>query len=240
MQVFGARFAAGGSLALRGTRYHKWPVCKGAATSSIMPRFRRCTPEQTRIRRRNNKRKIPFLELAPVIRDTLKTGMIVAVLGFLVQGTDAFARGGGYGGWYAGYGNGTWTYAGFGGPGGWAPPVYGYTGNGFSSFPTRPYPQQANTSRTASDGMKLIVNVPADAKVFVNGRATTSVGAIRQYSSAGLRPGSKYDYRVRAEFTRDGKSVSEEKTVSVAAGQTVVLAFGASADPQVADVAASP
>ena len=71
----------------------------------------------------------------------------------------------------------------------------------------------------------LSVKVPTDAKVFVNDRPTTSAGIDREYISRDLRPGARYSYSVRAEFVRDGKPVTEEKTVRLTAGQTVSLNF---------------
>lgn len=71
----------------------------------------------------------------------------------------------------------------------------------------------------------LTVKVPADAKVFVNDRATTSTGSDREYVSRNLRPGAGYSYKVRAEFVRDGKPVTEERTVRLTAGQTAALDF---------------
>jgi len=83
----------------------------------------------------------------------------------------------------------------------------------------------------------LTVSVPAEAKVFVNGRATTSTGELRQFASAGLTKDATYRYRVRAEFLRDGMPISEERTVSMTAGQSGSLAFNATAEAQMADVA---
>ncbi len=57
----------------------------------------------------------------------------------------------------------------------------------------------------------LSVKVPADAKVFVNDRATTSTGTDREYVSHDLAAGARYNYNVRAEFERDGKTVTENK-----------------------------
>ena len=81
------------------------------------------------------------------------------------------------------------------------------------------------------------VSVPADAKVFVNGHETTSTGEVRQYTSAGLQQDAAYRYQVRVEFVRDGKPVSEEKTVTMTAGQTGSLAFNTTPGTQVADMA---
>jgi uncharacterized protein (TIGR03000 family) len=71
----------------------------------------------------------------------------------------------------------------------------------------------------------LAVKVPTDAKVFVNGRETSSTGIDREYISRDLQPGARYNYDVRAEFTRDGQSVSENKSIQLIAGQTAKVDF---------------
>lgn len=71
----------------------------------------------------------------------------------------------------------------------------------------------------------LSVNVPAEAKIFINGNETTSTGSERQYISRGLNSGNRYDYEIRAEITRDGQTITETKNVSLAAGQQVNLSF---------------
>ena len=40
-----------------------------------------------------------------------------------------------------------------------------------------------------------------------------------------MQSGASYSYKVRAEFVRDGKPVTEEKTVRLTAGQTGALNF---------------
>jgi uncharacterized protein (TIGR03000 family) len=85
----------------------------------------------------------------------------------------------------------------------------------------------------------LTVSVPTDAKVFINGKSTNSTGERRQYTSTGLQPAAVYEYRVRAEFVRDGKPISEEKTVQLTAGQTSSLAYSAAPNAQAADMATS-
>ena len=40
-----------------------------------------------------------------------------------------------------------------------------------------------------------------------------------------LQPGARYNYTIRAEFVRDGKTVTEDKTLQLAAGQTAGLDF---------------
>lgn len=71
----------------------------------------------------------------------------------------------------------------------------------------------------------LSVKVPADAKVFVNDHPTTSAGTDREYVSRDLQTNAQYNYEVRAEFTLNGKSVSETKAIQLIAGQTASLDF---------------
>ena len=73
--------------------------------------------------------------------------------------------------------------------------------------------------------MLLSVKVPAEAKVFVNDKPTTSEGIDREFISRDLQIGARYNYNVRVEFTRDGKPVSEVKSVQMATGQTANLDF---------------
>jgi uncharacterized protein (TIGR03000 family) len=71
----------------------------------------------------------------------------------------------------------------------------------------------------------LAVNVPDDAKIYVNGQATTSIGASRQYISRDLQSGYNYNYEVRAEVVRDGRTLEQVKKVDLRAGETANLAF---------------
>jgi uncharacterized protein (TIGR03000 family) len=71
----------------------------------------------------------------------------------------------------------------------------------------------------------LTVSVPAEARVFVNGRTTTSTGSVRQYVSPGLVDGLDYLYKVRAEINRDGRLVSQTRIVRVRAGEATNVDF---------------
>jgi uncharacterized protein (TIGR03000 family) len=80
----------------------------------------------------------------------------------------------------------------------------------------------------------LTVQVPADARVFVNGLATTSTGSLRRYVSNGLRAGYNYTYQIRAEIVRDGQTIAETKTVKLQAGDAPNVEFalnGSDSDP---------
>jgi len=78
----------------------------------------------------------------------------------------------------------------------------------------------------SDDAVYLTVSVPDDAKVFVNGVATTSTGEVRQFVSRGLKPGKSYTFDVRAELeSADGKQTVDSKSVVVSAGQREQVQF---------------
>ncbi len=94
-----------------------------------------------------------------------------------------------------------------------------------SDTPPTPMPSALYRSMDGAQTALLNVSVPAEAKVFVNGAETTSTGAQRQFVSRGLQAGNKYAYEIRAEFTRDGQTVTETKTINIGPGQQASLAF---------------
>jgi uncharacterized protein (TIGR03000 family) len=73
-----------------------------------------------------------------------------------------------------------------------------------------------------SDGNRATIRVhlPADATLLVDGKRTTSVSDIRQFVSPPLDPNKDYHYMMRAETTRDGKTLTTTRRVEVRAGQT--------------------
>ena len=165
-----------------------------------------------------------------MLQHALKIGLIVVVLGLVVQDANAFGH---HGGWGCGYGYGGCGYGGYGYGG------YGYGGYGYRRLYCGYRRPLVSSSRPDSDSVLLTVSVPADAKVFVNGQSTRSTGELRQYHLAVFSRPPSIAYRVRAEFVRDGKPISEEKTVQLTAGQTGSLAFSAAPNAQVADMATS-
>jgi uncharacterized protein (TIGR03000 family) len=67
----------------------------------------------------------------------------------------------------------------------------------------------------------VIVKVPADARVTVDGQATYSTSTVRTFETPELAPGKSYSYVLKAEFQQDGKLVTVSKRVPVAAGKTI-------------------
>ena len=78
-----------------------------------------------------------------------------------------------------------------------------------------------------ADGVMLVVEVPEDATLLVNGRETNLSGTVRNFVSAGLSDDEQYDYTISMRVTRGGKVEEQTRTVSVSGGQRHVVAFAA-------------
>jgi len=66
---------------------------------------------------------------------------------------------------------------------------------------------------------KLVVELPADAKLYIDDRPMKAAAGVRTFNTPTLEPGQAYYYMVRVETMRDGKPVSETRRVIVRAGQ---------------------
>lgn len=80
----------------------------------------------------------------------------------------------------------------------------------------------------------ITLNVPADAKVTIDGAATTSTSSVRVFSTPELAPGAVYYYTIRAEVVRDGQTLSATEKVAVEAGAKAELSLNPAATPVVA------
>lgn len=86
-------------------------------------------------------------------------------------------------------------------------------------------PPQNNDSANHSHKVYLTVEVPTDAKVFVNGKPTTTRGTTRTYVSSGTRSGQQYKYEIRAELDQDGTNQVESQVVYAGAGDHPTVKF---------------
>lgn len=112
---------------------------------------------------------------------------------------------------------------------------------GFPGNPTIPYavPDPApgvsglrpagHTGALASNGATgraaVVVKLPADARLFADARQLTMTGSERKFVSPELPTNQEFTYRFKAEYERDGETVSVTKKVTVRAGQTVTVEF---------------
>jgi uncharacterized protein (TIGR03000 family) len=71
----------------------------------------------------------------------------------------------------------------------------------------------------------ILVSLPAEAKLTVDGAATQSTTATRYFVSPPLTPGQEYFYELKAQVQRDGKTVERSQRVAVEAGKQTRVAF---------------
>lgn len=94
--------------------------------------------------------------------------------------------------------------------------------------PVADAPAYVAAPETDADAVEtvLTVNVPADAKVTLAGNATDADGTTRTFRTKQLQAGQVWnDYTVSVEIQRDGRTLSQEKTISLSAGSTPELNF---------------
>jgi len=65
----------------------------------------------------------------------------------------------------------------------------------------------------------IIVSLPAEAKLSIDGTTTASQTATRVFSSPALESGKDFYYSLTAELVRDGRTVTSTEKVKVRAGE---------------------
>ncbi len=148
---------------------------------------------------------------------------------------------GGYAHGWGGYGWGGYGYGGYGGYGGWGyaySPVYsGYAApvivsNTISNDPalTRSLYYDPASATPGMTRTTIVVHLPADATLIVDGKRTKSTSATRRFVSPPLEEDKGYHYIFKAERKRDGETITTTQRVEVRAGETrqVYLKFAKS------------
>ncbi len=130
-------------------------------------------------------------------------------------GNGCYASGGCYGG--RGCHGGVIYHGGHGCHGGKAAPA-GAAPEQIPAPPTKT--KEARASRSAT----LVVSLPAEAKLTIDGTPTTSTSASRVFVTPELGEGN-YAYTLQAELTRDGQAVTTSERVTVRAGQETRVAL---------------
>jgi uncharacterized protein (TIGR03000 family) len=72
---------------------------------------------------------------------------------------------------------------------------------------------------------QIIVQVPADAKLYIDGKLMDGTTTERSFYTPPLAQGQSYFYDVRLETVKDGKTVVQDKKVIVQAGALVKESF---------------
>jgi uncharacterized protein (TIGR03000 family) len=71
----------------------------------------------------------------------------------------------------------------------------------------------------------IIVSIPTNARLTVDGQATTSTSNRRTLVTPALEQGSEYVYTLRAEMTNEGQTSAQEQVVRVRAGEITEHTF---------------
>jgi uncharacterized protein (TIGR03000 family) len=71
----------------------------------------------------------------------------------------------------------------------------------------------------------VVVHLPTDAKLYAEGRPLTLTSAERTFVSPPLPGGPEYSYTFRAEYTRNGETITQAKRITVKPGQMARLEF---------------
>ena len=79
-------------------------------------------------------------------------------------------------------------------------------------------PPAGDSTRASTGSGTLIVRLPEDAKLIVNGRSTTSVGSTRQFVSNGLQAGLQYPYSLQATMTVNGREIVKTHELRLESG----------------------
>src|SRR5205814_8158631 len=98
----------------------------------------------------------------------------------------------------------------------------------------------ARTRPGGANRATVVVRLPADAKLFAEGRLLALPSSERTFVTPPLQMGPEYTYTFRAEYLRDGETIARSKTVAVKPGGTVTVEFAdgvAKAEPRKAESA---
>jgi len=104
----------------------------------------------------------------------------------------------------------------------------GYCGGGFAPWqmtPGKPEDKPKTDKEEISVPATILVSVPADAKLTVDGLPTKQTAASRTFTTPELKPGRTFAYTLKAEFMKDGDMVKVEKVVTFKAGQEVKISL---------------
>jgi uncharacterized protein (TIGR03000 family) len=158
-------------------------------------------------------------------------------------------------GWYASpcgyYGASGWAYPWDGGyyPNYWTP-LYASGGHNYPS-PSTAVAQQAPSggqssvedeirtlrerlsrleavkadTAAAPAAARVVVKLPPDARFFIDDRPWSLDTATHSFQTPQLKRGQTYEYTLRTELTRGGRTTTERKRVQVRAGEETVVEF---------------
>ena len=145
-------------------------------------------------------------------------------------GAAAWSCAGCYGGWSCyGMPYGTVPYT-------QSVPVVPGTGG---TAPEKVGPPAKGGTKEISDRGRLVVELPTDAKLFIDDQPMKTQAARRVFQTPPLQPGQTYYYILRAELTRNGQTARETVRVLIRPGEEAHATFPALAPATTNTVQAS-
>jgi uncharacterized protein (TIGR03000 family) len=88
-------------------------------------------------------------------------------------------------------------------------------------------PYYTTSKAPPSNTARLRILLPADAQLWLGDEKMSPSGSERLFVSPELTPGKPYNYRVKARWTQDGRSVEQTAKVKVYANKTTTVEFRA-------------
>jgi uncharacterized protein (TIGR03000 family) len=111
----------------------------------------------------------------------------------------------------------------------WGGPVvypgwYGYTGYyGYDDGARTWFGEAAYAANP--EPARVVVNLPEGAQFYIGDKAWSLDSATHSFETPKLQPGQTYEYTLKAQVTRDGRTVTQSQRVSVFAGKETVVTF---------------
>jgi uncharacterized protein (TIGR03000 family) len=88
-----------------------------------------------------------------------------------------------------------------------------------------PAPKKEDKKTTSLDQARLVVELPAEAKLYVDDQLMKTISERRVFNTPRLEQGQTYYYILRAELVRNGQTLSETKRVLVHSGEVIRASF---------------
>lgn len=102
----------------------------------------------------------------------------------------------------------------------------GCTGGAIVVPGAAPAPKKTAPGKTEVEApATVVVSLPADARLTIDGNATTSTTESRTFTTPSLPTGEQFSYTLRAEIVRDGRTIAETQQINVRGGEQTVVNF---------------
>lgn len=109
------------------------------------------------------------------------------------------------------------------------PASYNESGNPMvappATNPATPPVGKPADGKPAGGAAKLIIDIPATAKLFIDDMPMNGADTTRKFTTPALEPGQTYFYSVRVEGTRNGEPINETRKVLVRGGEIIRESF---------------